>query len=368
MTAGPTLQDAPTVAEIPLQVVGSKLYADVLVGGKARRFVVDTGSPSMIDRAIVEELGLNVVGRNQGTDSHGVVIESEIVHVSIELGGLAIRNVPCFVANFSTSDVTTVFIGDGVLGSEVLRLGAWQFDLDESVLRFGKDLTDLPVAGRAEKLKLYDFGYPHAPIFDVRFARRAASKAMFDTGSPTFFAISAADLEGAQKATGVGRQISGFGSAGASLGGQAPVGDQLLVELRSLRIGDLRLGRVPAVRRDLSPSLIGARMLEHFVVTLDVGSGTGYFAEFRDAPFEQSTFGFTLAFDQGISVATVWQPSAAHARGLRAGTRIRTINGVPAEGSSAGIRRAMEAMGGREISITWDGGSATLENVPVFRR
>ncbi|MEM9760927.1 MAG: aspartyl protease family protein [Pseudomonadota bacterium] len=368
MTEGPTLQNAPTVGEIPLQRVGSKLYAEVTVGKKARRFVVDTGSPSMIDRALAEELGLNVIGHSQGMDSHGAVIESEIVQASIELGGLTIRNVPCFVADFSASNAAKTFIGDGVLGSELLRLGVWQFDLNALVLRFGKDLSHLPIAAEAKKLKLHNFGYPHMPILDVTFARRATSKAMLDTGSPTFFAISAADLEGTRKAKGIGRQIAGFGSAGASLGGQAKAKDQLFVELKSLRIGDIRLGRVPAVRRDPSPSLIGARMLENFIVTLDMPSGAAYFTKFGNTPYEHSTFGFTLAFDQGISVATVWQPSAAHAQGLRAGTRIQTINGVPTQGSSAGIRQAMDAMAGRQLSITWDGGSATLERMTFFKR
>jgi hypothetical protein len=39
-----------------LTVRGTKLFVTVEIGGKPRRFVVDTGSPSMISSTLVKEL------------------------------------------------------------------------------------------------------------------------------------------------------------------------------------------------------------------------------------------------------------------------------------------------------------------------
>jgi len=203
MTEGPKLVGPTKTIDVPLTVRGTKLYVTVDLGGKPRRFVVDTGSPSMISSALVKELGLETIGRSQGMDAHGVIIESEIVQSRLKLGGVEFSNVPMFAADFQASAALNYFIGDGVLGSELLKLGAWQIDLKNLRLRYSQDVTQLPNIKGATKVRLYDFGYPHAPIMDVRFAPHARSKAMFDTGSPTCFAISPADFNGAMKAGGV---------------------------------------------------------------------------------------------------------------------------------------------------------------------
>lgn len=364
MTDGPLLQEGVASFEVLVETLATKLYVDVDMGGEPRRFVVDTGSPSMIDATLAKELGLEVVGRNKGTDSHGVVIESPIVQGAVTIGGVTFQKVPMFVADFSGQAATRFWIGDGVLGSELLALGAWQIDRSNSVLRFHTDVRQLPFVEQATQMQLHTFGYPHVPILDVRFAKKARSKAMLDTGSPSYFAISSADLKDAQQAKGTGKTRSGIGSAGASLGGQAPNRQQLQVELKTLSVDKLKLGRVGAIRRDGAPSLLGASLLEHFVVTLDVGSGDAYFAEYADGPFARSSFGFSPAFGENITVALVWADSPAALAGLQPGLHLTAINGVATDGSQDGIRRVIEAMGGSEIELTWEGGSAKLSRGP----
>ena len=357
---GPNLAKGSNSFNIPIEVAAAKLYVEVEVGGKPRRFVVDTGSPSMIDAKLAKELGLKVVGSNKGRDAHGVIIESQIVQASLRLGGVDFHNVPMMTADFSTSEATKSFIGDGVLGSELLSLGVWQFDLKESVLRFNTDLKKLPNISRAKKLKLYQYGYPYTPIFDVQFAKRARSKAMFDTGAPGFFSVSSSDLAGAKKAVGMVRTLSGYGSPGRSLGGQAPETAQLQAEIKTLAIDKLKLGRVVATRRELSPSLIGARILDNFIVTLDSRAEKAYFKQYSNEPYTSPSFGFTLAFNDNISVGVVWDNSSAKAAGLKPGMTLTSINGIATEFTSEGIRRVIEAMASQEIELAWQGGSAKL--------
>ncbi len=360
VTAGPRIDRADASFEVPVDVSATKLYVTVELGGEPRRFVFDTGSPSMIDRRLADELGLETVGTNKGRDAHGAVIESSIVQASLSLGGVRFDKVPMFTADFSGSPVTRAFIGDGVLGSELLPLGAWQIDLPQSVLRFSTDASRLPHIKKATRIKLQDFGYPHYPYLDVRFDRDARSTAMFDTGAPSYFTISPPDLDGSQEAGAIGRTLSGYGSPGGSLGGQAPPGEQLLVELKALSVGKLKLGRVVAGRRSAPPSLLGARLLERFIVTFDSGSELAYFTPYGEKAFPSSSFGFTLAFDPGISVGVVWSGSKAHTAGLRAGMPLTSINGQATEWTPEGLKRALDAMAGDEITVAWEGGSTTL--------
>jgi hypothetical protein len=148
--------------------------------------------------------------------------------------------------------------------------------------------------------------------------------------------------------------------------GQAPSRDQLRLELKTLSIGKLKLGRVAAIRRELSPSLIGAEMLKHFVVTFDSKSETVFFSKCSDNPFVQSSFGFTLAFDKTISVAVVWDNSPAYNSGLRSGIPLTSINGIETELTKDGIQRTITAMAGQEISLEWRGGSARLRKESRF--
>jgi predicted aspartyl protease len=286
-TEGPFIDADEFSIELPMEVVATKLYVNVDIGGTTRRFVFDTGSPSMINAALAEELGLEVVDKQKGTDAHGVVVESNIVQADLVLDGVTLHKVPIFAADFSASKAAQCLVGDGVLGSEVLPLCAWQIDLPNSVLRCKSDVRKLDHVDGASRQALYNFGYPHTPYFDVQFAKKAKSKAMFDTGSPTYMAISPPDFEGAKQAGGIGKTLSGFGSAGGSLGGQAPNARQTRAELKTLAIGDVALGRVDATLRESAPSLIGAMLLDHFVVTLDTKSELAYFDVYRDGPFKR---------------------------------------------------------------------------------
>lgn len=360
VSEGPRVATPSFSFALPVERVGTMLAVEVELGGKPRRFVFDTGSPSMIDATLATELGLVAVDRRAGRDSHGVRIESDIVQADLTIGGVRFQKVPMFATDFSASPAARCFLGDGILGSELLPLCAWQLDLEQSVLRCASSLGELSHVAGATRMPLHDFGYPHTPFLDVGLAPKATSKAMFDTGSPEYLAISPPDFAGAQRSGGIAAKVEGYGSAGGSLGGQAAPGKQLRGELAELEIGDLALGRVGFVLRESPPSLLGAALLEHFVVTLDARSGAAYFDRYRQGPLVRPSFGFTLAFEPEIAVAVVWDGSPAAAAGLAAGLPLTAIDGVATSASCEGMRRALEAMSGDTVTVEWAGGAATL--------
>lgn len=358
---GPYLTEQEVALELPLEVFADKLYLTVEVAGAPRRFVFDTGSPSMISAALAESLERPVVDRRRGVDAHGAVIESDIVQVDLSLSGIVFHRVPAFVADLSTSSAAQCFVGDGVLGSEVLPLCAWQVDRRAGVLRCHTNRDSLPGLDGAHALRLYDFGYPHTPILDVQYTEDARSKVMFDTGATGVFTLSQADYEGIRKQRGIDRIGRGYGSAGGSLGGPAPNRPQVRVLLESLALQTVSLGAVVAPVRQQSPSLFGASLLRHFVVTLDARSETAYLKQTGEPPSPATGFGFRFGFENEITVALVWDESPAAEAGLEIGQVITAINGKAVDGSCDGMRRALDAMAADSIELAWRGGSATLE-------
>jgi predicted metalloprotease with PDZ domain len=127
-----------------------------------------------------------------------------------------------------------------------------------------------------------------------------------------------------------------------------------------LSIDGLDLGQVPAICRDATPSLIGARLLEHFIVTLDMPKQSAYFYEFTRPACSQPSFGLTFAFNDEITVAMVWDDSAAAKAGIRPGLKLMSINGNKTQMTSQGIQAALEALKNEKIHLEWEGGSATL--------
>lgn len=358
ITDGPYTDDEVIELEVPMTVFANQLQVEVEVNGTRRRFLFDTGSPSMMNAAVAADLGLESVDRRQSRDSHGAIVETEIVQANLTVGGTTFYKVPVFVAEFPH---VAQCLFDGVLGSELLPLCAWQIDVPGAALRCRTDARSLSHVDGAKRLQLHDFGYPHAPFLDVQLATKARSKALFDTGSPEYLAISPPDLQGASRNGGVTKTINGTGSIGGSIGGQAPDREQVMAQLNEFAIGDVSLGRVNALRRESPPSLIGASILSHFVVTLDYNSSTAYLHQYRDGPFLRQSFGFGLAFDDSVSVSMVWDDSPAAEAGLRVGHAVTALDGRPTDTSCAGIRSAIQAMAESDsLDVGWDGATKTL--------
>ena len=131
--------------------------------------------------------------------------------------------------------------------------------------------------------------------------------------------------------------------------------------MKDFALDQLKLGRIWTTIRPQTPSLIGASFLEHFVVTLDQRSGSAYFEAYKPGPYEKPSFGFTLAFQSPLSIAAVWEQSPASAAGLHAGLTIDSINGRPLQAGCEAMRYALQAMAGEQITLSWVGGSATLD-------
>ncbi|MDZ4348867.1 MAG: hypothetical protein U1A22_04960 [Xanthomonadaceae bacterium] len=356
---GPYIEGHEISVELPLEMLANMLLVEVQLGGTSRRFLLDTGSVSMMDTHLAQELALEVVDRRQSQDSHGAIIETDVVQAELTLGTIPDHPQGPSVCRRLSEDREMLVRRRARLGSAASVRVADRPARLRAALQLQRQRARS--CQRSQATPLYNFGYPHAPILDIGLANDATSKALFDTGSPEYLAISPPDLDGARRNKGVGPTVAGHGSLGGSMGGLAPEKDQLRVRLNALAIGAMRLGAVDAVLRETPPSLIGAPILEHFVVTLDTRAKSAWFDAYRDGPLMRPSYGLALAFEDGVSVSLVWDDSPAAAAGLRVGHELTSINQRPARATCDGIRSAIRAMStGNSIQLGWDENTVTL--------
>ena len=98
------------------------------------------------------------------------------------------------------------------------------------------------------------------------------------------------------------------------------------LSLSRLWIGELELVDVVARTRQEAPTLIGAGLLEHYLVTLAYPLKRAFFYKYSEAPLQRTGFGFGPDFGAPeVTASIVWDESAASAAGIRPGDRLTRI-------------------------------------------
>lgn len=324
----PSVEATGFVQELPIEVLLTKLFLELELGGRPRSVVFDTGSPSVLSKPLATELGLEIIDTIQAVDANGTPVNHEVAVLDeLRLGELRVRNIPVIVADLSKAPIASCLF-DAVLGSEILQVCNWQIDVVGRTLTCADRLEDLPFIDGSASVPLRVFGYPFSPMVDTEFQSGMTSVAMLDTGSPEYVALTMAELEDLERTGAVERSamVRGFGSAGESLGGVGQDQEAFLLSLSRLWIGNLELVDVVARTREEAPSLIGASLFEHYVVTLAYPSKRAFFHQSSEAPLRRTTFGFGPDFSpQEVTASFVWDGSPADMAGIHPGDKLSRI-------------------------------------------
>lgn len=308
----------------------SKLAIDATLNGVTREFIFDTGSPTMISKALASELELKVVGSNTGRDANGRSVTTEIAVVDrLQIGGVTLRSVPVLIADFSVSDPKGCFVDAGVIGSEIFPGSAWRIDTERGELSIAATVDDLVDADRVGIVApLQDWGYPHAPVFPYSIGQ-FRDNGLFDTGHSAKVVLfdKVLDNEEVQKALASESLRTGRGSLGVSAAGAGEETDLLRFEIEGMRLGDVELGRSSGTIREAPPSLIGLGVLETHTVTLDY-PGKRFVLSPRDEIVpSREPVGFGLMTDgTGVRVMQLYDDSEAKRVGLKLGDLVTAID------------------------------------------
>ena len=324
----PSVEATGFVERFPIEVLQTKLLLELELGGYPRSVVFDTGSPSVLSKPLATELGLEIIDTIESVDANGTRINIEVaVLEELPLGSLSVSNLPVIVADLSMAPIASCLF-DAVLGSDILQICNWQIDVPGRTLTCTDQLENLPFVDKSVSAPLHVFGYPYSPILDTEFQNGMTSTAILDTGSPEYVVLTHSELEDLERTGAIERRAMtrGFGSAGESIGGMGQDEEAFLLPLSRLWIGDLELMNVVARSREETPTLIGASLLSHYLVTLAYPRKRAFFYKNSEAPLQRTSFGFGPSFDsQAVTASFVWDESPAYSAGIRPGDRLMRI-------------------------------------------
>lgn len=330
LLAAPIVHDHPGgVTALPIDVRYRKLFINAALNGEAGEFIFDTGSPTILSREFADRLGLETLGENTGTDAHGNQVTMQFVRLeTLALAGVVFHDVPVLVFDFDGLDNGSCLIGDGVIGSEIFAGLAWQIDTEAGEIRIAADAIAFADGPAEAATRLSDFGYPHAPVIQYAIGE-VSDNALFDTGSAAALALFEPVASAAMRAGLIPADSirTGFGSEGESAGGR---GDAVALRrslLNGLVLDGTRLDGLSAQSRAQPPTLLGAGMLNRFVVTLDY-PGERFLLHRREQAASPSAFaGFGLSVvGEQVEVTQLYEGSAAAQAGLALGDRVLAVD------------------------------------------
>ncbi len=325
----PYIENEGFMSSVPIKTEGNKIFLQAQANGSSYQFILDTGSPTILTRKVANDLGLKIEGANKGQDANGKLVTMDLAILDrLTIGQVRFRNIPVFIFDTDHLPAGKCMFDGGVIGSEIMPLLCWQIDFQKKALTLTDDSGRLHHIKQAQKSKLKVGGYPFHPIVEYKINHEFTDNAMFDTGSSELLHLNQLALAELKKQKIIKRDVTqGFGSFGVSAGGLGQDSTFHLVSLDKLSIGELLFEDIEVWSRTVPPTLIGSKVFETHVVTLDYGKETVYFSKYKDQEQPHESFGFRPYLSQNsVVVAFIEEPSRAVQAGIKLHDQILSMN------------------------------------------
>lgn len=324
---GKTLEEA--FAKVAFEQARHFIVVDVKLRGdddNVRKFLFDTGiNLTMLDIALAHELKLVKLQEVPATDSSGSAGKMGIYSVDeIELGAVKASQVIVGTIDFATLRQQVGVPIVGILGDNFLREFCLRIDYRQRTISF---FESNPTPSSRNQIKALQRP-PFTPIAIPIKVDGVELEGIIDTGAHDiglpWQLLDGLQYPAAERLTSKGAMTGGLLGAG---------GQDLLVRIKSLQIGQLALEQYPTFSVKHEKALLGYRFLSQFIVTIDYPLDTVVLERYEDAKFPNNVLHTGMALnktDAGmVQVKGLWVGAAADKLGIQVGDTIEQIDGKP---------------------------------------
>lgn len=273
------------VVSIPYTEVKGKILIDVVVNKKKRKFILDTGAPTVISDDLYKEISPKSLGKIQISDQSGAKDSINVVSLSgVEMSDVNFKDIPAVVTKESKL-FFECFGAEGFIGSNLLRNSVIQFDYRSKTVIITDNPKAFTLKNRySNKMELsVSQSNPFVWIALKKGKNTATEKILFDTGDDDLYTISTAAYSQLTKKLDVFDKIAeSKGSFSAGLHGIAKEEQHSAVNIPVLTFNTMVLNNVIAKTTYAETSRFGSGVLKLGKVTLDYKNKKFYMEPYDD--------------------------------------------------------------------------------------
>ena len=322
------------------------LFIDVRVNGSPRRFIIDSGAPTVISQELKEELQLKKVKSTKVSDSQNNESKLEFVLLeSLAFGGVEAGHSTALVTDLSLFHCLGI---DGLLGANVMSHFDWEVDYQKEQARLH------PKEGGENPQASYPIAIPFTtkaqgtPDLELDIpGRHSASGLTLDLGSTRGVSIRKTDkLDIPQD----GRSTFSYGRTSKGIFG-ANTDTTWYFRVDSLRIGGVSFGPTVITAFNTSDK-IGNRFWENYKLLISWSASRLYLLPRISAPARLPQELLRIGYEGGaIRVLSTYQRLALTNSGIEPGDEVIAINEANTEGASLEDYCALREKGSGEVQL-----------------
>ena len=319
---------------IPFEFIQGKMVVALEIGGKLRKFILDTGAPCAVFEHLQQEIGAKITYRDSLKDASGGISELDRIKIkSFKFGQIEFRNIPAVVMREQTGSMLKCWGIDGLIGSNALRNCILQIDLKAKRLILSSDPDKLDLSNSAT-VPLHLDDNQSNPFLELTLSEDHVIPALVDTGDEDAFSISKED-----SAIPLERQTArlinvGHGKMIISLTESQQEQWFRLFSYDTLTIGTthfLNFTSIPGAEQD--HSYVGIGLGAYGIITLDYLNKQFHFQSYDKKIIEGEKYSvgyglFIYPAEDHYVIGNVWNDSPAGRLGLKSGYKIWSIEGV----------------------------------------
>lgn len=309
--------------ELPFQSINNKIIVDVEVGGKKRKFILDTGAPMVISKELFKELNYTVLSKQNISDINQNKDSLLLVKIdSLKIGNNFITEIPAIVlANNLIMDCLEV---DGMIGSNALRNSVIQFDAKNQLIIITNSISKLQLDLLLGKDIMLD--QQSSPYLKFNIGERISEFVLFDSGSDDFYSMANEKIEKFRKAKDFRIIYKSNGSNTLGIAGFADSKETALMFIPFIKLNGIKIDNIMSESNNDINSRIGVKMLNYGKLTIDYKNKKCFFEPYSDSQeFENNQFQISLNFiDNHLCIGKIWTKELSQQ--VEIGEKIISIN------------------------------------------
>ncbi|WP_299221375.1 hypothetical protein [uncultured Aquimarina sp.] len=326
-----TISNAPNNISIPFRYSsGGHMLIDVKIDSskKTYPFILDTGASNYLFYNFPEEKIEKSIGRGISMDPNGKIFFPKIFNIPfLEISGIKLENIAFNKSPTQFSCTETIY---GIIGKNIMRHFAWQFDFQHNRIYIAKESKLLPKhQEEGIQLKLRENKFSHHLYIPIYLSDNTKTRLILDTGMSDILKLSTKEIASLQFA----KKINILGEGSRGLGGKSN-SKQYLVNLENLYLGKNKAFLIPTITTKISEKssfkALGLGFLKNFVVTIDWSTASlTLYQKTKNLELTEKNFGLSFGFEEEIYIKSVIEGSKAHILGITPNMKGFLINDKP---------------------------------------